>query len=257
MPQDIPLEASETLAFTPSKLRDKMGENAPHFILRTITSREKRFRRRLVTEAGCIFHTQDAIRNELVNGLKAQWSPDEVDAAEERLRTYWQALDDFTTQAMSDDDVEWSYDSDIEAAVHKLERDVSQNWPPLSRMRADNLEHGEISALSQMAVTLKSWGNMKATPDIDRGFLTLDCVDTIQEELTRIDFKQGIKPGTSLGEVLAECARQWMLDESTAKNSASPSRSDITPDFSTAKDGDTKSGKSPVRARSKKTQKDS
>lgn len=254
MPQDIPIEASETLAFTPASLAEIPG--APKFTLRTPTHRDKRFHRRLVTEEGVSGHGPDAIRAEVLNGLKLLWSPEAFDEHSPIIRAYWDARDDHELQLKDDSKLLWSYDADVEEGVRDLTRKVAEAHAPLRRMLADNDDFQTMVAPLLVAVVVKSWSGLAAAAQIDRGYLTVDCVENMAEALlayekaNRAAYK--LAPGTAWLELFVGCSRRMRLDEDEGNDSASPSPCETTPLAST-ETTPAKDGKSPARARSRKT----
>jgi len=98
VPQDIPLEGSEKLAFTPPSLAEKLGADAPVFTLRTWTHREKREENKMRIREGLRVWGQEAIRNEIRAGLKANWTPDQAEKHLPLIDAYWEAQDQFELQ---------------------------------------------------------------------------------------------------------------------------------------------------------------
>lgn len=251
MPQDIPLEASDTLVFTPDSLKD--CENLPTFTLRAATTREKRFHRRLAAEEGVRTHPPEAIREEVLRGLKSLWSQEDYERHQPIVQSYWDAGDEFALQAKDDPDLEWSYDSEIEAAVKDLTRKVQDAWPPLRRLLADNMDYATMTGPLMVAVIVEKWVGLDLPRQTDRGFLTLGCAEALREALADYEERAG-KPGKEVGsawtELFVACTQRMYLDKEEEKNSESPSPSEMPQTSSKA----TKArGKSKASARSKKT----
>lgn len=242
MPQDIPLEASEWLAFTPPSIAKIEG--APVFRLRAATQREKRFRRRLLSEEGVAYHPEEAMRAEILHALKSSlWGEEKFASHSQPLIDYWAALDEFRQQQKDTPDLEWSYDEDIEQAVLTLMRDVEQAWKPLGRMKADNIDFNEIFLAATVAVVVESWTGLKAPKSSDRGYLTIDCVDVMGQRLSAFAQqhadpadKEGIAGRLAWMELVNACSSRMALDGEEEKNSASRSQSGTTQPVSTATD---------------------
>lgn len=231
MPQDIPLEASERLAFTPPSIASVDG--APVFYLRAATQREKRFRRRLLSEEGVAFHDEEALRAEILSALEHHlWGPEKFATHSGPLIEYWSALDDFRAQKKDNPDLEWSYDAEIERAVTSLLRDVEVSWKPLGRMKADNIDFNELFLTATVAVVVEKFTVLDRTPRYDRSYLTIDSVDEIAVALGKFAEKHapGPKPGMAAQlawlELVNACSSRMALDEDEEKNSVSPSPSE-------------------------------
>ncbi|MCW1985597.1 MULTISPECIES: hypothetical protein [unclassified Novosphingobium] len=252
MPQDIPLEASETLAFTPQSLAGISG--APVFTLRTPTTREKRFRRRLMAEEGVAFHSEGELRQEILDALRTHlWGEEKFVTHRAPLLAYWDALDEYRLQKKDDPDLKWSYDEATEQAVLNLLRDVEQSWKPIGRMKADNIDHNEIFMAATVAVIVQEWSGLPTARDTDRGYLTIDCVDAMATSMTKFAERNDVLGKLAWLELFNACAKQMSLDEEEEKNSASPSPSGMTPPASKPRKASAKAGKSRASARSSKT----
>lgn len=262
MPQDIPLEASEELVFTPKSFSDL--SDAPSFVLRAATTRDKRYHRRLHLEEGIIFHGSDRIREEILVGLKSLWSPETYEQSVETLKAYWAAQDDYQQQASlhakgqaGKDNPEpfppFEYDKEIGAACDELIRKVTEAWRPIRQMVADNADFGELTAPAMVAVVVKSWKNLSVRATRERGYLTLSGAQAIEEALADLEKKHGIEPGSAWTELFVACTKRMYLDEEEAKNSASPSPSEMTPAASSPIETTATDGQSPASATSLET----
>ncbi|KPL67409.1 hypothetical protein SZ64_04390 [Erythrobacter sp. SG61-1L] len=259
MPQDaqniVPVEASETLAFTPSRfaeLHDKGKlDTKPEFILRACTERDKRFRENLIVEVGAMRHSLQEVRAETLRGLEVLWGSEQFEQNRGKLEAYWQAREDFDLQKKDDPKLVWSYDPVIEAAVTDLNRDLTKEWRPLGKMIARNAYASQMAFETMVAVTVKTFSGLDIEPVIDRRYLDIDSIGQIETALTKLEEKHGLKPGLSWAELLGKCATRMFLDEEEAKNCASPSPSESPQQNS--KTGANPDGTSTARATSKKT----
>lgn len=252
------MEASETLVFTPETLKSIDG--APGFTLRAVTSREKRFRMRMHREAGILSHSAETVKAETLNGLRALWSEEQFTKYIPWVTEYWEALENFELVRKDDPEIVFEYDKEVEAKVLELIDHVERNWPALARMNADISEYQEVQPMFYAAVTVKSWTGLDVRPDIDRGYLTLDCVEALRTALFRFEERHKtdhkLTPGLAWFELYAACLGRHVLGEDERKNSESPSPLPTTPVPSTTTTGRV-AGKSPASARSRKTPKTS
>lgn len=253
MPQDIPIEASETLAFTPASLKG-LGDDAPVFTLRSPTPRDKRYIRRLYLREGVRRHSQDDIRREVLAGLNALWDAEVAQRNGEMLQAYWSAQDDFALIKQDDPEAAFDYDKDLAAACRELPGKVSEFWPKLGEMLADNADFAELDDPIHVSVTVKGWTGLEHKPAIDEGYITLPCAEGLAAGLIAFEKRHELPLGLAWTELVLACWARVNLDEEEAKNFVSPSPSEMTPPASsqttTSEDSD---GKSPASARSKKT----
>lgn len=244
MPQDIPVEASETLAFTPPSLADR--DDAPSFMLRAPTRRDRRFQRRLYSELGLTRHAIDAIRAEVLAGLKALWTPEDFEKHSPVITDYWTAKDDFALQAKEDPDLVWEYDTELETRIDSLVSDVARSWAPLGKMLGDNAEFALMTDPIMVAVTVKSFTGLDVERKLDRGYLTVDAAEDIHDALDDMHPE-------AWAELVMACVARLYLDEEEAKNFVSPSSSGTTPVRSTTTSRKGKRGRSADAASSTKT----
>lgn len=243
MPQDIPVEGKQLLAFTPDCL--KQIEDAPVFMLRANTEREKMFHRRLIIESGMEFHDKDALREEVLNGLKAIWDEESFAEHSPVIKAFWEAQDEFELQRKDNPELEWSYDAEIEAAYDDMLRKITKNWPRLREMHADNDHYGRMSFPILAAVTIKTFTGLDVRKRIDRGYLTLDTIAAIREALDKFEQANDLPPGLAWMELCTACARRQKLMEEEEGNSASQSQSPTAPQPSTETAAPETNGKSP------------
>jgi hypothetical protein len=253
VPQDIPIEASNPLAFIPDCLKET--DSPPAFTLRAATWREKEFRMRLHREAGIITHSTEAIRAETLNGLRALWTEDQFAEYSTFITSLWEAQDQFPARLAEDPDLEWDFDPEIEKAVDELATKIEREWPPLARMAADIDQYQRLAPVFYAAVIVKDWSGLPTKRLLDRGYLSIDCAMALCEDMIRKDREAGVAPGMSWAQLYSACVDRMYLSEDEAKNSASPSPSETNPEPSNTKPLQAESGKSPASASSKKTRK--
>lgn len=266
MPQDIPLEASEELCFTPASLKD-LGDAAPSFTLRAVTSREKRHLRRLHVEEEVVFHQEEALRSEILHGLATLWRElpkEEVDQHIGMVRDYWSALDEWKVQRDAHDKEQagqsepqpfpaFAYDPEIADGVRDLLANVSSSWRPYRKMIADNADFPELMMPLTVAVCVKSWARLEAKAVRERGYFTPATAEALATALAKFEKANGLPQGVAWAELFIACNKRMYLDEDEEKNSASPSPSETTPPASNPTSTSEPDGKSPASARSKKT----
>lgn len=254
MPQDFPVEASDTLAFTPPSLAHL--EKPPVFYLRAATMREKRFRMRLLREAMLETHDKRALREETLKGLRKVWTPAQFEEHSPRITEYWQEIDDFILQRQDDPDLELGIEQEEVERIESLFREVARRHTPLARMHADNADYEDMLPVATIAVAVESWEGFDVTPDMDRGYLTLDCVNAIDEKLIDLrsnDGHRGASARIAWLELYVAAEQRFSLSQEEAKNSESPSPSKTAP--APSSENGPKDGTSPASAISKKTRK--
>lgn len=243
MPQDIPLEASEVLAFTPASLAKFDG--APVFRLRASSTRDKRFHRRLLMEYGIRYHDRDRIRAEVIKGLEQLWDADAFAEHSPVIKALWEARDDFEAQLKDDPSLEWSYDPEIENAVDELVRKVSQEWKPLRVMVADNADYGSMSGALIVALTVLTFTGLPVKALKDRGYTTVETAEAIETALSDLEKEHSVPEGTAWAELIVACSQRMYLTEEERGNSASQSPSPTAPAPLSETNTSGKDGKSP------------
>jgi hypothetical protein len=252
VPQDIPLEASEELVFTPASF-EKLGDAAPTFTLRAATTRDKRYHRRLQIEAGLAYHSNETLRAELLAGLSELWSPEAVEQHVPVIKAYWEAADDFALQAKDDPSLTFEYDPEIVAAIADLSKQVVRSWPRYREMIADNVEFDDLMTVLMVAAYVKGWTGIEPAPRLAGGYVTFASAEELRDAVQAFEKKHGIPEGGAWMELFIACSRRLNLDQEEAKNSESPSPSETTPPASSETKASEPAGKSPASARSKKT----
>jgi len=261
VPQDIPFEAGETLAYTPPALADL--DAPPVFYVRYPTTREKRWVRLQHIEEGLRRHPPEEVRKEILAGLKLLWDEEVYARHTPILKAYWEAQDDFAKQlpdlqaeavaAKQDPSaIRFEYDPDIVAACDKLVSNVLEAHRPLRKMMAQNADFDLMHPVVLVASALERWKNLKTPRKSEGGFVTVESVDALKDELAEIERGAGIEEGRSFGQIYTLVSMRTYLGEEAAKNFVSPSLSGTTPAASKA--SPEKAGKSPAStARSAKT----
>lgn len=252
MPQDIPLEGSEKLAFTPPSLAEKLGADAPVFTLRTWTHREKREENKMRIREGLRVWGQEAIRNEIRTGLKANWTPDQAEKHLPLIDAYWEAQDQFELQRKDDPDLAWEYDAELEHTIIMVIDRISTTWRPLLEMQADNSDFGSQISLVWLAIGIEGWTGLKTPVEREGGYLTLGCIDKMVVEIESLAKRHGIVVEPVV-ELVSAVIKRKRLEDEEAGNSASPSPSETIPPASNPTSTSDSDGTSPASASSEKT----
>lgn len=251
MPQDVPLEAGKTLAFTPDA--HKGLDNPPVLRLRAATWREKEHRFFLHRVVGAVSHGEEAVRAETLNGLRALWTEEQAEQFVPWVEQLWEAQDQFALQSRDDPDLKWEFDPEVERAVGELVDKLERTWPPLARMAADVQKYARFEPIVYFAVMVEGWEGIDLKREMDEGYLSIDCAYALREKLIALDAKAGAIPGTSAIQLHVKCMSRMFLDKETEGNSESPSPSETTQPASVPTRTSAKGGKSTASARSRKT----
>jgi len=219
VPQDIPVEASETLAFTPPSLEDH--DPKPVFILRAMTGRDKRFYRKLMRSETST-HGIAAFRREFLAGLQALSDEASFAKYEPRIKALWERQDEFELQRKDDPDLVWDFDPGEEGLLTAMLSEVEAEWRPIKRMKAENADFQEMLAPITIAAVVKSWSGFDVRRELSGGYLSLDCAVALFERLEE-------ESPMAASELFVAAARRMNLEKDEEKNSASPSLSEMTP----------------------------
>lgn len=228
----VPTEAGEG-GFVPPSLANT--KNPPSFTLRDGTRRDKdRFRTLLIEEGLRNYGVKD-YRDEILNGLRANWSEADFDQSVPRLRQFWDAMDAWEKATEGDDKPEpFAYDKAERAAIDQLCADIASVWRPLRAMAAANLDYERNSPDILLTLLLCDWKGVDVPFAREKGIVPLDTLDAIATALERAEKDvDGLRLGTAMWELRAEAAKRMYLSEDEEKNSSSPAPSSQTPPPST------------------------
>ncbi len=223
----FPIEAGEARPFVPPSLA-KLPD-PPSFTFKPATRREKRLHRRLLKEEGLSWHSEPAVRAELLRAIEANWSADLVAEHQPRLRAYWDALDYHRKE--TPDDLFLHPDQDH---IESLIEQAARAWPPLRKMDADNDMFRVEGPAILASCLLTGWDGPVAPFRLDGGRVPLDCLDDLAEELAALEVEHAGADGVGLAgtafmQICGEAASLLYVTETERKNSASPSPSTSTP----------------------------
>ena len=229
----IPLSSSEMTTWSPPSLANL--EPRPVFRFRVPTPRSRRdFRYALVGE-GLRYHAQEAVEAEALRAMRALWSgdDDQLRANETRLTTFWETL----RQAQTDKTIVIDQ-QEAETVINALTQ-ISDAWPMLRQMNADNLRFNDDARKIAIGMFVAGWSGLETSFRMENGRIPLDLIDAVQEELDAIDDRaMADKVEGVVGIAFMELGNHAMsllnLGADTEKNSPSPSLPSGTPDGSTA-----------------------
>lgn len=243
MPQEIPIEASEEFAFTPASL-SKL-ESPPVFVLRTPTHREKRHLQRLNNEEGVQFHSTEQVRVEVLTGIAALF-PEKAELFGEAVKDLWTRRDDFETQKAADPELVWEFDADIEVRLDAVITETFAGWAPLRRMVADNRDYSTTSAVTMVAVMVKSIRGLAIEIERDRGYLSVETANAVRDALWKLEEEHKLDQGSAWHELGTAASLSLYLGEEEAKNLLSPVPSETSQALSNETNASEKAGKSPA-----------
>lgn len=221
-----PYEAGEIERFTPASLANL--ENPPVFRLRAASRRERRRYDRLLIEEGLRRHDKEALREELIRGLHALSSSDEVELWEPLLRQHWEAKDEFDKEngdAEDGEPVAFVPPGPSEDEIQAVTRGIHENWAQLRKLAADNLIFNREAPALLISVVLSGWSGLN-TPFASReGTIPLDTMDKLDIDLSALEEAHGLKPGTAFVELYIAATNRMFLSADAEKNSSSPAQS--------------------------------
>ena len=221
----IPYEASEILRFTPASLAEI--DNPPVFRLRAASRRERRRYDRLMIEEGLRRHDKEAMRAELLRGLRELSSDDEFETWEVLLRQHWDARDEYD-EALSGEEAEtpeFTPPGPSEEEIARVMRGIHENWAPLRKMAADNLIFNREAPALLISVVLAGWSRI-STPFASReGSIPLDTIDALDRDLAQLEKDHDLKQGQAFVQLYIEATSRMFLSKEAEKNSSSPAPS--------------------------------
>lgn len=229
-----PYEASEIQRFTPASLAHL--ENPPVFRLRAVSRRERRRYDRLMIEEGLRRHGQEAMRDEMIRGLRALSSDDEFERWEAALRQHWDALADHAEEHKDtppDEVPDFVPPGPSEDEISTVTRGIHENWAPLRKMAADNVVFNREAPALLISVVVSGWSNLRTPFAMQEGALPLDTIDALDNDVAKLEEDNGLSPGTAFVELYVAATNRMFLSSDAEKNSSSPAPSDIDQQTST------------------------
>lgn len=228
----IPVSATELETYSPGSFANL--EPKPTFRLRPATPRGKRRYSQALLEEGLRFHSDAAVEAEVIHAMRMLWAgdPDQLAANEARIRAFNETL----RQAAKDPTVEVD---PVEAQTILLSvAQLTDAWPMLRRMNADNARFNADAPKIALAQFLAGWSNVDLPFRLENGVVPLEVLDQLEETLDAIEARaladrvEGVT-GAGFTELTLKALGLLGLDGSAEKNSASPSSQSDTPNGST------------------------
>lgn len=243
---NVPLEASDIKRFTPRSLANL--PSPPVFLLRAGNRRDRQRYQAILLEEGLKQHSLDRQRAETLVGLQNLWSAEDYEANEGRLKAYWDAIDQWGRTNKGNPTPEPFVHPDTGPVTELITR-ITDAWPPLRKLSADNLVFQAEAPNVLVSIVLVGWTGINLPYRRESGIAPLDLLEQLENELMELenahDTVEGLgRPGTAFLELCAEAGGRLFLTKEQEKNSQSPPQS--SPTRSTSKTGG--KGKGPGRS---------
>lgn len=221
----IPVASSEVLAFTPESLKEKLGDEAPKFRLRTVNERHLRRFRQEVSDDGLISYSDDEFTAEKMRAINELWSAEDAQGLKDRFNTLVESLKQGVE--IPAEDFTW---------LEELDDALFDNWKPLRVMRRKSGEWREYALRIMVSTYVIGWENLDAKHALEAGYLSRESVASVEKALRRLGEQHLGAEARHVPflELCAAASRQLGLVEDEEKNSPAPSQPGSTPDASTA-----------------------
>lgn len=260
--QRIPLHAGETQTFVPTVFAEM--ESPPSFTLKAPTRRHREDMQYALHEARLRRHNDEDMREAMVDELCRLWQCEETDEKVERLRAYWQAIDEYN------DEIE-SHLMEVQAAkdtgqdpptdlapfehpdsgpVEELIAQLARASDLLGRMGTENVRFSKEFPRYAIAHCVIAWTGFETEPRFEAGTLKIDSVVELLDELeARFDEKGEL----AFIELASAAVGRFYVTKATEKNSASGPASQQTPRASKVTGSASPNGNSPASVSSDAT----
>jgi hypothetical protein len=242
----IATSKDEVEAFTPASLTNLVP--VPVFRFRPQTPRDKRRYTHMLTAEGLRLFPEEIVQAEAIRAMKVLWEGDDAQLANNiaRLKSYWETV----KQSVTDSSV--MIDEAEADAVSEALLKISDAWPQLRRMTADNTRFHEDAPKMALAMYLCGWSKFDVPFKLEDGVVPIETMDALEKQLERIqvqaiaDKVEGVD-GTAFQELALKALGLMHLTEDEEKNSESPSPSADDQNGSTT-DGSAQSSSSDASA---------
>lgn len=236
--QRIPLHSGETKIFTPAVLAEM--QSPPTFTLKTPTRRDREEMQYALHEAGLRRHSDEDIREVMVEELCRLWSCDEQNEEVLRLKAFWQAIDDYAEEAEAHRvEVEAAKEAgedgpaelapfahpdqqQVDDLIDRIERSSSL----LRRIGTDNVRFEKEWPRYAVAHCVLAWTGMETRPRFEAGVLQIESVMELHEEL---EGNFGAEGKVAFVELVSASIMRFYLNKATEKNLSSGPASSQTP----------------------------
>lgn len=260
--QRVPLHAGEKKVFTPAIFSEMQAP--PSFTLKTPTRRDREEMQYALHEAGLRRHSDEDIREAMVDELCRLWNCDQQNEEVVRLKAFWRAVDDYNDEAEA-------YRLEVEAAkeaeeeppaalapfshpdqqqVDELVARLGRSSAMLRRMGTENVRFEKEWPRYAVAHCVIDWTGLEAKPLFEAGILKMDSVLDLQDELAAKFETDG---EIAFVELVSASITRFYLNKATEKNSSSGPASSRTPQDSKEAGQASTNGTSPASASSEET----
>jgi hypothetical protein len=259
----IPVTAS-TETFTPACMAEIEG--APTFTFRHATVLDKHRYPNLVIEAGLRHHPKEAVREAIIEQLRAEFDSEGLEQNITKLTAYWAAVDEYQSAMQKHEaivaEIVSAHEGDDEpelppkpkldfpeadaAALDAMVDQVCEESAAVRKMLAQNHWHSVMMPrlLMRMFLTATSLPVKlkKAGP-----VLTEESVEAVYEALGAFAAEHGVPVDVAVAEVEVQAFMAFRITGDEEKNSSSPRSGSSAPKSSASKQS---SGRQTTPARS-------
>lgn len=260
--QRVPLHSGEKKVFTPEIFAEMQAP--PTFTLKTPTRRDREEMQYALHEAGLHRHTDEEIREVMIEELCRLWNCDEQNEDVLRLKAFWRAVDDYNDEAEAHrievaaaKEAEEEPPADLAPFSHPDQQQIDEliarlgrSSATLRRMGTDNLRFEKEWPRYAIAHCVLEWSGIEAKARFEGGILKLESVLEMQDELTA---KFGPEGDIAYIELVSASIMRFYLNKATEKNSSSGPASSQTPHDSKEAGSASKTGNSPASEPSDET----
>lgn len=232
----IPLSASELSEFTPHVLRNLAVP--PVFVFRPVTERDTREFLRQCKIAGLKNHNHEAQRDAIRAELRILWDAESFEREMPRLEGLWAALDQNAGVDPESPDYITIDEAELTAANALMAR-LFESSERMRRMAVDNEAFFDDAPKIAFGMFVQGWKNIDAPFRREAGMVPLTVVDGVEKALHRLqtqalaDKIEGVGlPGDAFLELALHAFGLMNLTGDESGNSASPSATSATPNFS-------------------------
>lgn len=237
----VPVTA-EPAPFTPKALADI--DTPPVFILETDTRSLKRRFNDLVRREGLVTHSQQQIREMTIVEMRHYFksnTPDDMDAAIETMRQYWDAADGYLEavklwrelcdEIKAEDEKaelppapELDFDKDIARDCDIKTEQVMRISPVLKGMNADNAQWQSEVGRHKLRILLSSANIAGVDVPLSKAnnIVDMESIDAIEDALEAEAEKHGVDLRIPFVQLMNASFLSGKLSEEQEKNSLSP-----------------------------------
>jgi hypothetical protein len=260
--QRVPLHSGEKKVFKPEIFAEMQAP--PSFTLKTPTRRDREEMQYALHEAGLRRHSDEDIREAMIDELCRLWNCDQQNEEVVRLKAFWRAVDDYNDEAEAHrTEVAAAAAADEEPPaelapfshpdqqqVDELVARLGRSSALLRRMGTENVRFEKEWPRYAVAHCVIDWTGLETQPRFEAGILKLDSVLDLQDEL---ETKFATEGEVAFIELVSASITRFYLNKATEKNSSSGPASSRTPRDSKEAGQASTNGTSPASASSDET----